>query len=162
MGGGDERDELGSDLVRDYMTAVHVGAFYGWPWSYYGQHVGARVQPPNTAKVAKVAQAIAPDYALGPHTTPLGLVFYNGNLLPARYDNGAFVGQHGCWNRRLPSGYRVIFVRFADGKPSGLPQDALTGFLDADGHARGRPVGVAVDKSGALLVADDVGDTVSG
>ncbi|MEO6800153.1 MAG: sorbosone dehydrogenase family protein [Rhodanobacter sp.] len=152
-----ERDELGSDLVPDYMTAVHDGAFYGWPWSYYGQHVDNRVQRPNPVKVA---QAIAPDYALGPHTASLGLAFYSGSLLPARYDNGAFVGQHGSWNRRPPSGYKVIFVPFADGKPSGLPQDVLTGFLDADGHARGRPVGVAVDKSGALLVADDVGDAV--
>jgi glucose/arabinose dehydrogenase len=152
-----ERDELGSDLVPDYMTVVKDGAFYGWPWSYYGHHVDTRVQPPNPTKVA---QAIVPDYALGPHTASLGLAFYSGGLLPARYDNGAFVGQHGSWNRWPRSGYKVIFVPFVDGKPSGLPQDVLTGFLDTNGHARGRPVGVAIDKTGALLVADDVGNTV--
>ena len=152
-----ERDELGSDLVPDYMTAVREGAFYGWPWSYYGNHVDKRVQPPNSAKVA---QAIAPDYALGPHTASLGLAFYSSNLLPDRYHNGAFVGQHGSWNRRPRSGYKVIFVPFEAGKPSGLPEDVLTGFLDTAGQARGRPVGVAVDKTGALLVADDVGNTV--
>ncbi len=152
-----ERDELGSDLVPDYMTTVQDGAFYGWPWSYYGHHVDTRVQPPNPAKVA---QAIAPDYALGPHTASLGLAFYSGDLLPSRYDNGAFIGQHGSWNRRPRSGYKVIFVPFEDGKPSSLPQDVLTGFLDAHGRARGRPVGVVVDKAGALLVADDVGNTV--
>jgi glucose/arabinose dehydrogenase len=152
-----ERDELGSDLVPDYMTSVKDGAFYGWPWSYYGHHVDTRVQPPNPTKVA---QAIAPDYALGPHTASLGLAFYSSKLLPSKYDYGAFVGQHGSWNRRPQSGYKVIFVPFEDGKPSGMPQDVLTGFLDADGHARGRPVGVAVDKPGALLVADDVGNAV--
>jgi glucose/arabinose dehydrogenase len=152
-----ERDELGSDLVPDYMTSVKDGAFYGWPWSYYGHHVDTRVQPPNPTKVA---QAIAPDYALGPHTASLGLAFYSSKLLPSKYDYGAFVGQHGSWNRRPQSGYKVIFVPFEDGKPSGMPQDVLTGFLAADGHARGRPVGVAVDKPGALLVADDVGNAV--
>ena len=152
-----ERDELGSDLVPDYMTAVKDGGFYGWPWSYYGQHVDARVQPANPARVA---QAIAPDYALGPHTASLGLAFYSGQLLPVSYENGAFIGQHGSWNRRPRSGYKVVFVSFVQGQPRGLPRDVLTGFLDADGRARGRPVGVAIDKAGALLVADDVGNTV--
>ena len=152
-----ERDELGSDLVPDYMTAVREGAFYGWPWSYYGQHVDARPQPPNPAMVAR---AIAPDYALGPHTASLGLVFYGGTLLPAHYRNGAFIGQHGSWNRRPQSGYKVIFVPFAGGVPSGAAEDVLTGFLDARGHALGRPVGVAVAKDGALLVADDVGGSI--
>jgi glucose/arabinose dehydrogenase len=152
-----ERDELGSDLVPDYMTAVREGAFYGWPWSYYGQHPDARPQPANPAMVAR---AIAPDYALGPHTASLGLAFYDGTLLPAHYRNGAFVGQHGSWNRRPQSGYKVIFVPFAGGVPSGAAEDVLTGFLDPRGHALGRPVGVAVAKDGALLVADDVGGSV--
>jgi glucose/arabinose dehydrogenase len=152
-----ERDELGSDLVPDYMTTVKDGGFYGWPWSYFGQHVDTRVQPPNPEKVA---QAITPDYALGPHTASLGLVFYRGHLLPAHYLDGAFVGQHGSWNRRPRSGYKVIFVPFTDGKPSGGAENVLTGFVDADGHARGRPVGVVVDGHGALLVADDVGNTI--
>ncbi len=152
-----ERDELGSDLVPDYMTAVKDGGFYGWPWSYFGQHVDTRVQPPNPTKVA---QAITPDYALGPHTASLGLAFYRGHLLPAHYLDGAFIGQHGSWNRRPRSGYKVVFVPFTDGKPSGGAENVLTGFVDADGHARGRPVGVAVDAHGALLVADDVGNTI--
>ena len=152
-----ERDEIGSDLVPDYMTSVRDGGFYGWPWSYYGQHVDARVQPTDAAKVAA---AIAPDYALGLHTASLGLAFYTSGLLPAHYDGGAFVGQHGSWNRKPISGYKVVFVPFADGQPSGLPEDVLTGFVDARGQARGRPVGVAVDGRGALLVADDVGNTV--
>ena len=152
-----ERDELGSDLVPDYMTAVREGAFYGWPWSYYGQHPDARPQPANPAMVAR---AIAPDYPLGPHTASLGLAFYDGTLLPAHYRNGAFVGQHGSWNRRPPSGYKVIFVPFAGGVPNGAAEDVLTGFLDPRGHALGRPVGVAVAKDGALLVADDVGGSV--
>jgi len=152
-----ERDELGSDLVPDYMTAVRAGGFYGWPWSYYGQHPDARPQPANPDMVAR---AIAPDYALGAHTASLGLAFYDGALLPAHYRNGAFVGQHGSWNRRPQSGYKVIFVPFANGVPVGDAQDILTGFLDADGNALGRPVGVAVARDGALLVADDVGDSV--
>jgi glucose/arabinose dehydrogenase len=152
-----ERDELGSDLVPDYMASVMEGAFYGWPYSYYGQHVDERVKPPRPDLVAK---AIAPDYALGPHTASLGLVFYDANLLPAHYANGAFIGQHGSWNRKPPSGYKVIFVPFAEGRPAGQPEDVLTGFLSADGDAYGRPVGVVVDKSGALLVADDVGNTI--
>lgn len=152
-----ERDEIGSDLVPDYMTALQDGGFYGWPYSYYGQHVDTRVKPQDPAKVAS---AIKPDYALGPHVAALGLAFYDAQLLPQRYDNGAFVGEHGSWNRRPRSGYKVVFVPFAHGQPAGSPQDVLTGFLDTNGNARGRPVGVAVDTAGALLVADDVGNTV--
>jgi len=152
-----ERDEIGSDLVPDYMTSVRDGGFYGWPWSYYGQHVDTRVQPTDAAKVAA---AIAPDYALGPHTASLGLAFYTSGALPAHFNGGTFVGQHGSWNRKPISGYKVVFVPFTDGQPSGLPEDVLTGFVDSEGHARGRPVGVAVDGHGALLVADDVGNTV--
>jgi glucose/arabinose dehydrogenase len=152
-----ERDEIGSDLVPDYMTSVKDGGFYGWPFSYYGQHVDDRVKP---QRPDLVSQAIVPDYALGPHTASLGLTFYEAKLLPAHYAGGAFVGQHGSWNRKPSSGYKVIFVPFADGRPTQPPEDVLTGFLDADGKAQGRPVGVAVDHSGALLVADDVGNTV--
>ena len=152
-----ERDELGSDLVPDYMTSVQDGAFYGWPYSYYGQHVDARVEPPRPDLVAR---AIAPDYALGTHTASLGLAFYRGSLLPQRYAGGAFIGQHGSWNRKPRSGYKVIFVAFADGRPVGAPEDVLTGFVDAEGDALGRPVGVAVDRAGALLVADDVGNVI--
>ncbi|HSW14472.1 MAG TPA: sorbosone dehydrogenase family protein [Solimonas sp.] len=152
-----ERDELGNDLVPDYMTSVREGGFYGWPWSYYGQHVDERVQPQQPDLVAK---AIAPDYALGPHTASLGLAHSQGTTLPAAYAQGMFVGQHGSWNRKPHSGYKVIFVPFRDGKPAGLPQDLLTGFLSADGKAQGRPVGVALDKGGALLVADDVGNII--
>lgn len=152
-----ERDEIGNDLVPDYMTSVKDGAFYGWPYSYYGQHVDARVKPPKPDLVAK---AIAPDYALGAHTASLGLVFYTGNLLPKRFSGGAFIGQHGSWNRKPRSGYKVIFVPFRDGLPSGPPEDILTGFVNEDGDALGRPVGVAVDRAGALLVADDVGNSV--
>lgn len=152
-----ERDELGGDLVPDYMTEMRKGAFYGWPFSYYGQHVDARAQPQDPALVAS---AIAPDYALGAHTASLGLAFYHGHLLPARYVGGAFIGQHGSWNRKPHSGYQVVFVPFVNGQPAGKPQPVLTGFLDAQGHARGRPVGVAIDASGALLVADDVGNTI--
>ena len=152
-----ERDELGSDLVPDYMTSVRRGGFYGWPYSYFGRHVDARVKP---ARPDLVARALIPDYALGPHTASLGLAFYPGGPLGARYSGGAFIGQHGSWNRRPMSGYKVIFVPFAGGRPSGPAVDVLTGFLDSDGKARGRPAGVAVDKSGALLVADDVGNTI--
>jgi glucose/arabinose dehydrogenase len=151
-----ERDELGSDLVPDYLTSVKEGAFYGWPYSYWGQHVDDRVKPQNPEMVAK---AIAPDYALGNHTASLGMAFSEGTLLPEQFRNGAFVGQHGSWNRKPRSGYKVIFVPFADGKPSGEPKDVLTGFLKDD-DALGRPVGVAMDKKGALLVADDVGNMV--
>lgn len=152
-----ERDNLGNNLVPDYMTSVKVGAFYGWPYSYYGQHVDKRVKPPRPDMVAK---AIAPDYALGNHTASLGLAFYYATLLPHHYQGGAFVGQHGSWNRDPRSGYKVIFVPFAEGKPVGMPEDVLTGFLDKDGNAMGRPVGVAIDKSGALLVDDDVGNII--
>ncbi len=152
-----ERDEIGSDLVPDYLTSVRDGGFYGWPYSYYGQNVDARVKPPRPDLVAK---AIAPDYALGPHTASLGLASSAGTTLPAAFANGMFIGQHGSWNRRPHSGYKVIFVPFASGRPSGVPVDVLTGFLSADGNAFGRPVGVALDKQGALLVADDVGNVV--
>ena len=152
-----ERDELGNDLVPDYMTSVQEGAFYGWPYSYYGQNVDTRVEPPRPDLVAK---AIAPDYALGSHTAPLGLAFYSGNLFPARYQGGAFIGQHGSWNRNPRSGYKVIFVPFANGKPAGKPEDILSGFVDEGGNAQGRPVGVVVDNTGALLVADDVGNVI--
>jgi glucose/arabinose dehydrogenase len=152
-----ERDELGSDLVPDYLTSVKDGGFYGWPYSYYGQHVDQRVTPQRPDLVAK---AIAPDYALGNHTASLGLAFASGTLLPEKYRNGAFIGQHGSWNRKPPSGYKVVFVPFANGKPSGQPLDVLTGFLSDNGEALGRPVGVAIDRAGALLVADDVGNVV--
>lgn len=152
-----ERDELGSDLVPDYMTSVKDGGFYGWPYSYYGAHVDPRVKPQRPEMVAK---AIVPDYALGAHTASLGLVFYDANLFPAHYHKGAFIGQHGSWNRKPRSGYKVVFVPFEQGKPAGMPEDVLTGFLDADGNAQGRPVGVQVDQKGALLVADDVGNAI--
>ena len=152
-----ERDELGSDLVPDYMTAVRDGAFYGWPYSYYGQHIDERVQPQRPDLVAK---AIAPDYALSSHVAPLGVAMYTGTDLPANYRGGAFVGEHGSWNRTPLNGYKVVFVPFSGGKPSGPAQDVVTGFLDAHNHAHGRPVGLAVDKSGGLLIADDVGNTV--
>lgn len=152
-----ERDELGNDLVPDYITSVKDGAFYGWPYSYYGQNVDTRVVPQRPDMVAK---AIAPDYAVGAHTASLGLTFYTGSLLPKSYAGGAFIGQHGSWNRNPRSGYKVIFVPFANGQPNGNPVDVLTGFLNADGDAQGRPVGVAVDKAGALLVVDDVGNKV--
>jgi glucose/arabinose dehydrogenase len=153
-----ERDELGSDLVPDYLTSVRDGGFYGWPYSYFGQHVDTRVSP---QRPDLVAAAIVPDYALGPHTASLGLAASVGTTLPARFANGMFIGQHGSWNRRPHSGYKVIFVPFAGGKPNGdLPLDVLTGFLDQQGRAYGRPVGVALDQRGALLVADDVGNVV--
>lgn len=152
-----ERDEIGSDLVPDYMTSVQDGGFYGWPYSYYGQTVDTRVEPPRPDLVAT---AIRPDYALGAHTAPLGLTFNEGTLFASRYAKGAFIGQHGSWNRTPIAGYRVIFVPFADGRPAGPPEPILTGFVDADEKAMGRPVGVAFHTSGALLVADDVGNTV--
>jgi glucose/arabinose dehydrogenase len=144
-------------LVPDYLTSVRDGAFYGWPYSYYGAHVDARVTPPRPDLVAT---AIAPDYALGAHVAPLGLAWSAGNRLPPAYAEGMFIGEHGSWNRRPHSGYKVVFVPFAGGKPAGLPVDVLSGFLSDDGRAYGRPVGVALDKTGALLVADDVGNTV--
>ena len=152
-----ERDELGNDLVPDYMTSVTPGAFYGWPWSYFGQHIDSRVQPQDPARVTS---AIAPDYALGAHTASLGLTFYEGTLFPATFRHGAFVGQHGSWNREPKAGYKVIFVPFADGVPSGAPMDVLTGFLNDRDGAMGRPVGVETDRTGALLVADDVGNVI--
>lgn len=152
-----ERDEIGSDLVPDYITSVKDGAFYGWPFSYYGQHVDVRVEPQNPDMVAK---AIAPDYAVGPHTASLGLTFAEGSRLPAPFTQGAFIGQHGSWNRKPHSGYKVIFVPFDAGKPSGQPMDVLTGFLNDQEKAMGRPVGVVIDQQGALLVADDVGNKV--
>jgi len=151
-----ERDELGNDLVPDYMTSVKDGGFYGWPYSYYGQNVDTRVKPQRPELVAK---ALVPDYALGAHTASLGLAFYNADLMP-QFKNGALIGQHGSWNRKPLSGYKLIFVPFANGKPSGPPQDVLTGFVSKDGKAYGRPVGVVVDKTGAILLADDVGNVV--
>jgi glucose/arabinose dehydrogenase len=151
-----ERDELGDDLVPDYMTSVQDGGFYGWPYSYYGKNVDTRIEPQRPELVAK---AIVPDYALGSHTASLGLTFYDGNLMP-QFKNGAIVGQHGSWNRKPHSGYKVIYVPFAGGKPNGPPQDLMTGFLGKNERAHGRPVGVAVDKAGAILVADDVGNIV--
>jgi glucose/arabinose dehydrogenase len=152
-----ERDEIGSDLVPDYVTSVKDGAFYGWPYSYYGQHVDVRVEPQNPELVAK---AIAPDYAVGPHTASLGLAFADGKSLAAPFNQGMFIGQHGSWNRKPHSGYKVVFVPFTEGKPNGAPIDLLTGFLNADGKAQGRPVGVINDHQGGVLVADDVGNKV--
>ncbi|MGV9005580.1 MAG: PQQ-dependent sugar dehydrogenase [Brevundimonas sp.] len=151
-----ERDELGDDLVPDYMTSVTPGGFYGWPWSYYGQTVDTRVEPRNPDMVAR---ALRPDYALGAHTASLGLTFYDGTLVPA-WENAAIIGQHGSWNREPRSGYKVVSVAFVDGKPVGQPRDILTGFLNDDGEAMGRPVGVQTDATGALLVADDVGNVI--
>ena len=152
-----ERDQIGSDLVPDYLTSVQDGAFYGWPYSYYGQHIDDRVKPQDPVLVAK---AISPDYALGAHTASLGLTSSTGNTLPSEFASGMFIGQHGSWNRKPLSGYKVIFVPFTDSKPNGAPMDVLTGFVSKEGSAYGRPVGVALDKSGALLVADDVGNTI--
>jgi glucose/arabinose dehydrogenase len=152
-----ERDELGSDLVPDYMTSVRDGGFYGWPYSYFGSHVDQRVKPQRPDLVAK---AIVPDYALGPHTASLGLTYSANNLLGPPFTNGMFVGQHGSWNRAPRSGYKVIFVPFANGKPAGKAIEVLDGFVRANGDAMGRPVGVVIDKQGALLVADDVGNSV--
>jgi glucose/arabinose dehydrogenase len=152
-----ERDEIGSDLVPDYMTSVRDGAFYGWPYSYYGANVDDRVVP---ARPELVATAIAPDYALGTHTASLGLAFTRAGSLAGPVEDGVFVGQHGSWNRRPRSGYKVIFVAFHDGKPSGQPIDVLTGFVSDDGRAFGRPVGVVIDRRGTLLVADDVDNTI--
>jgi glucose/arabinose dehydrogenase len=151
-----ERDELGSDLVPDYLTSVARGEFYGWPYSYFGNHVDERAEPPNPELVAV---ARVPDYALGPHTASLGLVFYGAAALSS-FRGGAFIAQHGSWNRKPLSGYRVIYVPFSAGQPQGAARDVLTGFVADDGKARGRPVGLAVDATGALLVADDVGNTI--
>jgi len=154
-----ERDELGSDLVPDYMTSLRQGGFYGWPFSYYGQHIDERIKPAEQ-RPDLTARAIVPDYALGPHTASLGLTFASGARLGPRFVDGAFVGQHGSWNREPRSGYEVIFVPFAEGRPSGPPVDILYDFLNADGQAQGRPVGVAIGRDGALLVADDVGNSI--
>jgi glucose/arabinose dehydrogenase len=151
-----ERDELGPDLVPDYMTSVKDGAFYGWPYSYYGQHVDPRVMPQRPDLVAK---AIPPDYALSSHVAPLGLVFYTASNLPAHYRGGAFIGEHGSWDRSILNGYKVVFVPFENGRPSGMAEDVVTGFVDGN-RAHGRPVGLAIDGKGALLIADDVGGTV--
>ncbi|MFK8030619.1 MAG: sorbosone dehydrogenase family protein [Gammaproteobacteria bacterium] len=152
-----ERDELGNNLVPDYMTQVEEGQFFGWPYSYYGQNVDTRVKPQRPDLVAK---AVAPSYALGSHVAALGLEFYTDDLLPSTYKNGAFIGLHGSWNRKPRSGYKVIFVPFVNGQPSGNPVDILSGFVDSEGRAQGRPVGVKTDKSGALLIADDVGNVI--
>lgn len=151
-----ERDELGPDLVPDYMTSVQPGSFYGWPYSYYGQHLDPRVRP---QRLDLVRRAIKPDYALGSHVAPLGLAFYTGQSFPQPFRGGAFVGEHGSWNRTDPHGYKVVFIPFSGGRPNGNPQDFVTGFLK-DGKAHGRPVGVAIDRTGSLLVADDVGNTI--
>lgn len=152
-----ERDEIGPDLVPDYLTHVQEGAFYGWPYSYWGQHVDIRVQPQRPDLVAR---AIPPDYGLGSHAAPLGLVFSQSTSLPDRYRSGVFIGEHGSWDRDPIAGYKVVYVPFQEGKPSGPPQDVVTGFISPDGKTRGRPVGVALDRTGALLVADDVGNIV--
>lgn len=151
-----ERDELGPNLVPDYMTSVQDGAFYGWPWSYFGNHVDERVHPPREDMVN---QAIAPDYALSSHVAALGMTFTMGSAMPAPFANGAFVGEHGSWNRHAFNGYKVVYIPFENGQPAGKAQDVVTGFLDGD-NARGRPVGVGIDGTGALLVADDSGNTV--
>jgi len=152
-----ERDEIGPNLVPDYLTSVQDGGFYGWPYSYYGTHVDPRVMPQRPDLVAK---AIVPDYALGSHVAPLGLVFNSSTTLPAAYSAGAFVGEHGSWDRSPLSGYKVVFVPFKDGRPAGAPQDVVTGFVRDNDHANGRPVGLAIDRSGSLLIADDVGNAV--
>ena len=153
-----ERDELGAHLVPDYLTSLKDGGFYGWPYSYWGQHLDPRVRPQNPDMVAR---AIKPDYGLGSHVAALGLTFYTGTLLPAHYRGGAFIGEHGSWDRYTPSGYKVVFVPFVNGRPAGKPETVVNGFLDeAKGRTYGRPVGVAVDRFGALIIADDVGDAV--
>ena len=151
-----ERDELGPNLVPDYLTSVQEGGFYGWPWSYYGQHVDERVHPPRPDLVEI---AISPDYALSSHVAALGLAFTHDSALPEAYRDGAFVGNRGSWNRRAFNGYKVIYIPFENGMPAGMAQDVVTGFLDGD-EARGRPVGLAIDGTGALLSADDAGNTV--
>jgi glucose/arabinose dehydrogenase len=154
-----ERDMLGNDLTPDYLTHVEDGGFYGWPYSYWGRHVDTRVSP---ARPDLVAKALTPDYSLSSHVAPLGLAFYDGTAFPASYRGGAFIGEHGSWNRKPFSGYKVVFVPFKNGQPSGDPQDFLTGFMPSDkqGEAYGRPVGVIVAKDGSLLVADDIGNAI--
>jgi glucose/arabinose dehydrogenase len=151
-----ERDELGPNLVPDYLSSVREGGFYGWPYSYYGQHVDPRVKPQDPAKVAA---AIVPDYALGSHVAALGLAF-STPAMGAAFADGVFVGEHGSWNRNPPAGYKVVFVPFRNGRPAGKPVDFVTGFRGEDGLTRGRPVGVTVDPRGALIVADDLSNTI--
>jgi glucose/arabinose dehydrogenase len=152
-----ERDELGNDLVPDYLTSVKAGGFYGWPYSYFGEHVDTRVKPPRPDLVSK---ALSPDYALGAHVAPLGLVAAGATALPPPFSNGMFIGEHGSWNRKPSVGYKVVFVPFTQGQPAGPPLDVMTGFISPQGEAYGRPVGVAIDRKGALLVADDVGNAI--
>ena len=152
-----ERDEIGDNVPPDYLTSVQDGGFYGWPYSYWGTNVDERVQP---QQIDLVRKAIVPDYALGSHTASLGLAYSDQNALPGAFHSGMFIGQHGSWNRSELSGYKVVFIPFQDGRPAGAPKDVLTGFVADDGKAHGRPVGVTFDRSGALLVADDVGNTV--
>lgn len=151
-----ERDELGPNLAPDYLTSVKDGGFYGWPYSYWGQNVDDRVRPQDPQKVAS---ALTPDYALGSHVAALGLDFSNG-AMGADFAEGVFIGEHGSWNRKTPVGYKVVFVPFREGRPAGDPIDFVTGFLGTDGKTRGRPVGVAVDPRGALIVADDLSNTI--
>jgi glucose/arabinose dehydrogenase len=151
-----ERDEIGPNLAPDYLTSVREGGFYGWPYSYWGQHVDERVRPQDPRKVAS---AITPDYSLGSHVATLGLAFSTPAMGP-RFADGAFVGEHGSWNRTPPSGYRVVFVPFRNGRPAGPPIDVVTNFMGKDGKTRGRPVGVTVDPRGALIVADDLSNTI--
>lgn len=152
-----ERDELGNNLVPDYLTSIRAKGFYGWPFSYYGQHVDPRVRPQHPELVAR---AIPPDYALSSHVAPLGLAFYAGASFPAMFRGGAFIGEHGSWNRAELNGYKVVFIRFAGGRPVGAPMTFVGGFLNSAGKVRGRPVGLTVDRTGALIIADDVGNTV--
>ncbi len=152
-----ERDELGPDLVPDYLTSVREHGFYGWPYSYWGRHLDPRVRP---QRPDLVADAIVPDYGLSSHVAPLGLVFSDGSSLPPAFRSGVFIGEHGSWDRTPLNGYKVVYVPFTDGRPSRPPQDLVTGFLDARQHARGRPVGLALDRTGALLIADDLGGAV--
>jgi glucose/arabinose dehydrogenase len=152
-----ERDELGPNLVPDYLTAVQDRGFYGWPYSYWGQHVDPRVRPRHPELVAR---AIKPDYGLSSHVAPLGLTFYTGTSFPPMFRGGAFIGEHGSWNRDQLNGYRVVFIRFAGGRPVGKPIDFVRGFINDKGQAMGRPVGVTIDRTGALIIADDVGNAV--
>jgi len=152
-----ERDELGPNLVPDYLTAVRDRGFYGWPYSYWGQHADPRVRPRHPELVAR---AIKPDYGLSSHVAPLGLTFYTGTSFPPMFRGGAFIGEHGSWNRDQLNGYRVVFIRFAGGRPVGKPIDFERGFINDKGQAMGRPVGVTIDRTGALIIADDVGNAV--
>ena len=152
-----ERDELGPDLVPDYMTSIQDGGFYGWPYSYWGQHLDPRVFPQRPDLVSR---ATVPDYSLSSHVAPLGMTFYNATNLPELYRGGAFVGEHGSWNRTPLNGYKVVYVPFRSGKPDGPAQDVVTGFLAPDNRAHGRPVALAIDGEGALLIADDLGNVV--